>query len=212
MKIALLGYGKMGKLIEREALLKNHEIVLRSNSLERDFSKINHADICIDFSNSESVIDHLSECVNQKKNLVIGTTGWEEKIPDAKKLVEKSGIGVLYAPNFSMGVHHYIKILEYAAKVLGEYDAAGVEWHHNQKKDAPSGTAKEIMKRLGIEFSSVRCGSIPGKHEVVFDSPFDAITICHEAKGRDAFAKGALDAAEWLIGKKGFYTLEDICV
>lgn len=212
MKIALLGYGKMGKLIEREALLKEHEIILKTNSQEKDLSKIGNADICIDFSNSESVFTHLSECVKQKKNVVIGTTGWEEKIQDAKRMVEDSDIGVLYAPNFSIGVHKFIKLLEYAAKALGEYESAGVEWHHSQKKDAPSGTAKEIMKRLGINFSSVRCGSIPGTHEVIFDSPFDSITIRHEAKGREAFAKGALDAAAWLLGKKGFFTLEDICV
>ena len=219
MKIALLGYGNMGKAVERLAEGKGHEIVCRRGRGLGGWAEIDPADVCIDFSHPDVVFEHIEQCVRHKKNLVIGTTGWNGELERAKALVESSEIGALFAPNFSLGVFFLLKILEYGAELIGhfpEYDVGIVEWHHAKKKDAPSGTAREICRRLkevlpGIDpkISSVRLGSIPGKHLVMFDSPHDTITLSHEARNREGFASGALLAAEWLQGKKGFYTLND---
>lgn len=202
MKIALLGYGKMGKLIEQIAHGQGEEILFQKD--------ISQADVCIDFSHGSSVLDHVKLCIKEGKNLVLGTTGWENQFTEVKRRVEGSSIGLLYSSNFSIGVHLFIQLLERSKELLTTYDAAGVEFHHNQKKDAPSGTAKEIAKRLQIDFSSVRVGSVFGKHEVIFDSPLDTITVSHEAKSREGFALGALEAARWLKGKAGFFTLKDM--
>ncbi len=220
MKIALLGYGKMGKMVEEAALAKGHQIVCRMTLQQNNWEEILKADICIDFSHPDTVIKNLKECAHRSKSLVIGTTGWEDHLEEAKKIIKQHKIGVLYAPNCSLGVHVFLKILEYSAKLMNyftEYDVAGIEFHHSQKKDAPSGTALEICRRLEksidridhLDMTAIRLGSIPGKHLVMFDSAFDTISICHEARNREGFAKGAVDAAEWLKGKIGFYTLED---
>jgi len=203
----------MGKMVEQVALAKGHQIFFPK--------EVEKSDLCIDFSHPDAVLTHLKSVAAQKKNLVIGTTGWEADLDQAKKIVEQQEIGVLYAPNFSIGVHLFLSILDYSAKLINrckEYDAAGVEFHHANKKDAPSGTALEISRRLEqaierldqLNMSAIRCGSIPGKHLVLFDSPFDTISLCHEARSREGFARGAVQAAEWLFGKKGFYTLNDL--
>jgi len=221
MKIVLLGYGKMGKLIEKTALARGHEILDCVRSDRKNSERICEADVCIDFSQADAVMGHLEECARNGKNLVIGTTGWEGRLREAQEWAQRFRIGVLYAPNFSLGVHLFLKILEFGAQVIdrfSEYDVAGIELHHAKKKDAPSGTALEIcrriekaMNRIGkLDMTAVRLGSIPGTHQVLFDSPYDTISIRHEARNREGFAKGAVDAAEWLIGKQGFYTLDDL--
>ncbi len=220
MKLALLGYGKMGKLIEEAAIQRGHQIACRASSKECDWNSIEMADLCIDFSGADAVIGHLEKAARLGKNVVIGTTGWTEHLDKAKEIVKTSGIGALYAPNFSLGVQIFMKILEQSAELINrfdEYGVAGIEFHHAQKKDAPSGTALEISKRMEqkieriekLNMTAVRTGSIPGKHMILFDSPFDTITICHEARSRGGFAKGAVHAAEWLNGKKGFFDLND---
>jgi 4-hydroxy-tetrahydrodipicolinate reductase len=220
MKIALLGYGKMGRLIEELAVAQGHQIVCRAG---RDFihwEEILCADVCIDFSHAEGVIEHLRQCGLRGKNLVIGTTGWEAHLEEARSLAADHGIGVLYAPNFSLGVHLFLKMVSYAAALMNpfaEYAVAGIEWHHAAKRDAPSGTALEMARCLKksidrideVNLTSVRLGSIPGTHVVIFDSFCDTISISHEARNREGFAKGAVSAARWLIGKQGYYTLED---
>jgi len=220
MKIALLGYGKMGKLIERAAQAKGHEIVCRFTSSPADWNEISNADICIDFSHAGVVIENLTQCALRGKNVVIGTTGWEEHLEEAKSIADSHGIGVLYGPNFSLGVHLFLQILDFSAQLMNrfkEYDVAGLEMHHAQKKDAPSGTALEMCRRLEksiervqqLDMTAVRVGSIPGTHTVMFDSAFDTITITHQARNREGFAGGAVEAAQWLLEKKGFYTLDD---
>jgi 4-hydroxy-tetrahydrodipicolinate reductase len=220
MKLALLGYGKMGKIVEHVAVTKGHEIVCQITRDQNNWEKVLQADLCIDFSHSKIVLEHLNQCAERGKSLVIGTTGWEIHLDQAMELVKCSGIGVLYAPNFSLGVYLFLKILDYSAGLINhfsEYDVGGVEWHHAQKKDAPSGTAKEICRRLKAaiqrienpNMTSARLGSIPGKHLVMFDSPHDTISLCHEARNREGFARGAIEAAEWLRDKKGFFTLDD---
>lgn len=212
MKLALLGRGKMGTMVEKAAAVRNHEIV-----------GIQSADVCIDFSHPDVVLANIKMAAELKKNIVVGTTGWYEHLPDIKTLIEVKGTGFLYSPNFSIGIHLFMKIVSRAAELLNshqEYDVGGCESHHNQKADAPSGTAKaltEILKNYydkaqNLQFSSIRCGHIPGTHTVLFDSPADSITLTHTARNREGFAQGAVCAAEWLHGKKGFYTLDDMLV
>jgi 4-hydroxy-tetrahydrodipicolinate reductase len=201
MKIALFGHGKMGKMVEKIALEEGHSCV-----------SLNEADVGIDFSHPEAVISHIQQAAEKKKPIVIGTTGWDSEIEMAKNLVEKSCMAALYSSNFSLGMAYFHLLLKQARSLFSDYDVAGVEYHHNQKKDSPSGTAKAIAKTLEMKtpFTSVRCGRITGKHEVIFDSPFDTVTLIHEAHGREAFARGALAAAQWLRDKKGWYTLDDL--
>ena len=210
----------MGKVVERMAVAKGHQVVCKITRNSADWEGVAQADVCIDFSHESVVLDHLNQCAQRGKNLVIGTTGWNDRLEQVKAVVESSGIGVLYAPNFSLGVYAFLKIIDFSAALIDhfpEYDVGGVEWHHARKKDAPSGTALEICRRLQASLgravapnmASVRVGSIPGKHQVVFDSPYDTISLCHEARNRDGFAKGAVEAAEWLLNKTGLYTLDD---
>lgn len=201
MKIGLFGHGKMGKMVKRLALELNHSVVEPSD-----------ADVCIDFSHASVVLEHIKWAVEREKPLVIGTTGWESDMKAARSLIDKSKTAVLFSPNFSLGVAHFIHLLKYARARLADYEVAGVEYHHSQKQDSPSGTAKRIAEALDMStpFASVRCGSIAGKHEVLFDSPFDTITLIHEARNREDFARGALKAAAWIRDKKGWYTLDDL--
>lgn len=220
MKIALIGYGKMGKSIEQMATCLGHSIVGHFSTHDWNPEALNTADICIEFTQPDAVLTNIKQIAPLKKNIVVGTTGWYQHLPEVEKLVEKYQIGLLYSPNFSLGVNIYYEVLKYAAQLFQlfpEYDAAGIEYHHNQKKDSPSGMAGKIselliqnMPRLShLPFSSVRCGHIVGIHQVLFDSPFDSITLSHEARSREGFASGAIYAAEWLKGKKGLFTFDD---
>ncbi len=209
MKIALLGYGKMGKRVEALAESMGVSVVSR---LGREKGDLLDAEVCIDFSHGDAVLEHAKACANLGKSLVIGTTGWESSIEAVRELAQ--GIGIFYAPNFSLGVHLFLKILKEASDLISpftEYKAGICEWHHEHKKDAPSGTALEMQRhmkgRVGIVSS--RLGSIPGTHMALFDGPDDTITLQHTARSRDGFARGALEAALWLRGKRGFYTLDD---
>ena len=239
MKIALIGYGKMGRLIEDLARQKEHHIVAKIHP-SGEFSSIDEqliqqADICIDFSTPQCVLNNIHSIAKIKKNIVMGTTGWYEHFDEVKKIVLENQIGFLFSPNFSIGIHLFKEIVTYAAQLINEfedYDVAGYELHHNQKLDSPSGTAKSIVHALldkiqrktipiyqtidrqvashEIQFSSLRCGSIPGTHSILFDSPADTITLTHQARNREGFAQGALIAAEWLYDKKGIFTLDDM--
>lgn len=214
MKITLLGYGKMGRLIEQLAVTQGHQIVGKSTN------EIAQADVCIDFSHASCMFSHVEKAVALKKPLVIGTTGWESDFDTIKKLILNSSIGCIYSPNFSIGVYLFQQLISQAAKLMSsfkEYDVAGIELHHRHKADAPSGTAKALtytlLKELSpahpFTFTSVRCGSNPGCHQIEFDSPADTITLTHAARNRDGFASGAIKAAEWVKDKQGFFTMED---
>lgn len=239
MNIALIGYGKMGRMVEEAAIARGHTIVVKISSTgsvkELGAKSLSQADVCIDFSHPNCILDNIQKVISLGKNLVVGTTGWYEHIDAVKKSVSKSNIGFLYSPNFSIGVHLFLGIVEEAAKLIDsfdEYDVGVFEAHHNQKADSPSGTAKALtdvlLKRMKrkkeiahdavqgkispdvLHVSSVRCGSIPGTHTVFFDSPADTITVSHQARSREGFARGAIIGAEWLQGKKGFYSIEDL--
>lgn len=220
MKTALIGYGNMGKMIEQILLNQGHTIVARITSHTWDWEALQKADICLEFTHPAYAVENVRKLAHLKKPIVIGTTGWYEQMELVRSIVEENHIGLLYAPNFSLGIHLLLEILAHASHILDafdEYDAAGIEYHHRRKQDSPSGTALAIantiqknMQRIKeFPFSSVRCGSIPGTHEILFDSPCDTISIKHEARNREGFAKGAVLAAEWLLDKKGLYTFAD---
>lgn len=220
MKIALLGYGKMGKKIEQAAQQRGHEIVARFDSRRTDLDKVASADVCIEFTHPEAVLKNIEFAASLKKAIVVGTTGWYDKLGDVRTLVREQGIGLLYASNFSVGIYLFLKMVEKAASLINprtDYDVGLVEYHHSQKKDAPSGTAMQIASILEkqidrikpMTIASLRCGSIPGTHTVVFDSPYDTLTLTHEARNREGMAQGAVHAAEWIQRKKGLFSLED---
>ncbi len=225
MRLALIGYGKMGRMVEMAAREKGHEIVSIIDPGEYrnqiDEMSVANADVCIDFTNPKSAVDNILQLVSLKKAVVVGTTGWDGELPRIKKLVDESSASLFYAPNFSIGMNLFIKILQDAAKRIvptGLYDIAGIEEHHNKKHDSPSGTAKSIARAISdavdgsieVPFTAVRCGFIPGTHTVLFDSLSDTITLTHAARDRAGFAAGAVAAAEWLKGKSGFYTMDDM--
>ncbi len=225
MRIALLGYGKMGQLVEQLALANNHHIVARISrqfgGLENHLQSLEQADLAIDFSQASAVLNHLQLCLSMKKPLIIGTTGWETHLETAQLMVQQSQGSCLYAPNFSIGVYLFQQIVAHAASLFQSfphYDVSGIEYHHRQKLDQPSGTAKSLTKHVlhcmprlqQFNFSSIRCGHIPGTHTLLFDSPNDTLTLTHQARSREGFALGALMAAEWLLPRQGFFTLDDM--
>ena len=239
LKVALIGYGKMGKAFEAALQERGHDIVniIDPKEIVTPISNktLDAADVCIDFSTPSSAINNIRQIAEAGKSVVVGTTGWYDGMDDVAALVKKYQIGLLYAPNFSIGVHLFLTLVAEAALLFdpfAEYDVAGYEAHHRQKIDTPSGTAREIGRRLihnmqrknkivfgdearsgdgdEIHFPSLRCGSIPGTHSVIFDSPADTIELTHTARSRDGFARGAVVAAEWLCGRKGIFTLDDM--
>jgi 4-hydroxy-tetrahydrodipicolinate reductase len=242
MNIAIIGYGQMGKKAEEAALLRGHKITARIDPFqpEADFRRIekeniDSADVCIEFSNPKSVIENIEKISSLGKNLVVGTTGWYDKLDHIWMLYSDLKAGLIYAPNFSIGMNVFIKIVKYSSMIfnnLPEYDISGLEIHHNKKADSPSGTALTLSKILienierktkplfeaierkilpeELHFSSVRCGSFPGTHKIMFDSTADTIELTHSVRNRDGFAFGAVLAAEWIQGKKGIFTIDNL--
>lgn len=218
MKIALLGYGKMGRLIDHAAASKGHQVVAKIGSVTSDKSNaLADADLLIDFSLPHLAVEHIELAIETGKNIVVGTTGWYEHLAHVKKRVNESKIGMIYSPNFSIGVQLFLKLAHQAGLIFSNqpgYNAHIVETHHLQKKDAPSGTALALAQsaEVGhkIPITSVRSGFVPGEHTLVYDSPIDTITLTHSARSREGFALGAVTAAEWILGKKGVYTVNDM--
>ena len=218
IKIALIGYGKMGK--EIDILCKDSEIfevvsASYKNKEDRlDLKGIAASDIALDFTSKDVVLKNIEEVAKLGKNLVVGTTGWYDDLEKVKKIVEKNKIGLIYASNFSIGANIFLKIAEFSGKLFAkfpEYDVYGLEIHHKAKLDSPSGTALKIAGKVsGLSFTSVRAGRNPGFHEVVFDSQADSVTMSHQAYNRSGFAKGSLVAAEFIRGKKGVYSFEEL--
>lgn len=226
MNIALIGYGKMGKLIERRAQRQGITVSLildsKNNGWFQGLTPENLAgiDVCIDFSTPQAVMENIRRVARVGVNMVVGTTGWYEHLDEARRVVAQSGIGFVYGPNFSLGMNLFFKIVEHAAHLFHrfrEFDPFIEEAHHKLKKDAPSGTAITLGRILEaaygdhhVPISSVRAGYIPGTHAVSFDSPVETITLKHVARSREGFADGALFAARWIVGKKGFYTFQEL--
>jgi 4-hydroxy-tetrahydrodipicolinate reductase len=224
--LAIVGYGKMGHMIEALAPQHGFEVRARLDVQENaggaglTAENLRGVDVAIEFSSPTTAAENVRRLAALGVNTVVGTTGWYDELPSVRAAVEKSGAGVVYAPNFSVGVNLFQKIVAEAAKrfaARGEYEAWGWEMHHSQKKDAPSGTLlklAETMRQSGydrpIELSSSRAGSVPGTHEIGFDSVADTITLTHTARSREGFADGALRAARWVIGKKGLFQFQEI--
>jgi 4-hydroxy-tetrahydrodipicolinate reductase len=241
MNIALLGYGKMGKEIERVSAEKGITIkqifTIENNLRAMGITKqsLKDVDACIDFSTPTAVIENIKAVAECGNNIVVGTTGWYDKLGDIEKIVKAKKIGFLYSPNFSLGMNIFYQILSSSSRIFDKFDCYDVaihEMHHKGKADSPSGTAlslgqiilqhirrKKIMlhetahkeiKPEELHISSTRVGSLVGKHMVLFDSDADSIELIHTTKNRTGFALGALIAAEWLKGKKGIYTMKDV--
>ena len=229
MKIALLGYGKMGKVIERIALERGHDIVLKKDH-DNTFEGLLNADVAIDFSVPDSAVGNISECLNNGIPVISGTTGWLADYPKMAQLCEEKNGSFIYASNFSLGVNVFFELNEYLAKMmtnLKQYNVSMEEIHHTQKLDAPSGTAitlaEGIIKHTDyanwtletpisneIHIDAKRIENIPGTHSIFYDSEVDQIEIKHTAHSREGFAFGAVVAAEWLKDKKGVFTMKDV--
>ena len=226
MRILLVGHGKMGRLVGELAGEYGCEVVgvvdpqsprHGGGPETEEWSK---ADVAIDFSVPDSVMTNAPVLVRRGINLVIGTTGWSQREVELRQVVADAGVGIVVAPNFSTGVVLFDSIVAYAAQLFAkrhEFGAFLHESHHAAKKDAPSGTAlllKRSMEHAGfdrsIDVSSTRAGQIPGTHSVGFDAAAETITLTHEARDRTAFARGALTAAQWIKGKRGWYTMTDV--
>ncbi len=229
MKIALLGYGKMGKEIEKIALQRGHEIVLRKTE-ENDYSGLEQADVAIDFSIPTAAIENISTCFNHNIPVVSGTTGWLEHYNDMTALCQEKDGAFLYGSNFSVGVNLFFELNSYLAKLMSkvkEYNVSMEEIHHTQKLDAPSGTAISLAQGIIAEtdykqwtmdtaqeneiyIDAKRIEDVPGTHSVFYKSAVDEIEIKHTAFSRQGFALGAVIAAEWILGKKGIFTMKDV--
>ncbi len=225
MKIALIGFGAMGKLIKTLAENKNHEIAVVIDERDAVFSaedlaeKLKGTDAAIDFSVADAVERNVRACLLANVPLVEGTTGWNAEKENIKNLIEEKQGAFVFGANFSVGVNLFYRITEFASELFAkfdDYEAFIEEQHHSRKLDAPSGTAlklkdvvaKHITKNFSI--SSTRAGNIPGTHRVGFDGNADQILLEHFARSREGFASGAILAAEWIVGKKGFYEFTEV--
>jgi len=235
MKIALLGYGKMGKEIEQIALALKHEVILKiddSNLHELTLENLKKADVAIEFTTPKSAVANILKCFEANVPVVVGTTGWLDKLEEIKKICVEKNQAFFYASNFSIGVNLFFRLNVYLARLMKdhpEYFASMEEIHHIHKKDEPSGTgislAEGILKEHGglnkwvlgekanpgeLPINSKREGEVPGTHMISYTSKVDEIKISHEAYSRKGFAEGAVHAAIWLVGKKGVFGMKDM--
>jgi 4-hydroxy-tetrahydrodipicolinate reductase len=225
-ELAIVGYGKMGKLVEQLAPEYGFAVALKLDEFNNTASEgltlenFRGIDVAIDFSIPSAVPRNVEGIAALGVNMVIGTTGWLEHLEAVKAAVARHGIGLVWSPNYSVGVNAFFKLVSEAARLLAtepEYGAWAWEIHHSTKKDAPSGTLLKLvdeMKKAGytrqIDVGSNRAGAHPGTHEIGFDSSADTITLRHTARSREGFARGALKAARWLTGRQGFYEFAEI--
>lgn len=230
MKIALLGYGKMGKVIERIALERGHEIAFIKASANDSFDGLENVDVAIDFSVPTSAVTNITTCFTKNIPVISGTTGWLEQYNDVVKLANKTNGAFIYGSNFSLGVNIFFQLNEYLAKMmtnLKQYNVSIEEIHHTQKLDAPSGTAISLAEGIikntdftnwtmdapqatDISIEAKRIENVPGTHIIKYQSEVDTIEIEHVAHSREGFALGAVVAAEWIFGKKGVFTMKDV--
>jgi 4-hydroxy-tetrahydrodipicolinate reductase len=219
MKLALLGYGKMGRMIEQAATAGGLEVVCVIDPITGSRGTLTDADVCVDFSEPDAVMGNIKMAADARVSMVVGTTGWYDRVEEARQIVEAGAIGFVYGSNFSVGVNLMFKLAAYASEIFKQFelhDPFIEEAHHKFKKDAPSGTAislKRIVEEIygrDVPASSTRAGYFPGKHTVGFDSEADTLEIVHTARTRAGFADGALIAAKWIAGRKGFYEFAEI--
>jgi 4-hydroxy-tetrahydrodipicolinate reductase len=225
-RLALIGYGRMGKLVEQLAPEHGFEVALRLAGRDNPGGagitpeRFEGIDVAIDFSTAAAVPVNVGRIAALGIPLVVGTTGWGEHLGEVREAVERHDAGLLHGANFSVGVQVFYRLAEAAARLLAHetaYEAWAYEIHHSKKKDAPSGTLlqlRKVMERAGydrpIDVASNRAGSIPGTHQIGFDSEADTITLEHRARSRAGFAHGALRAARWMIGRRGYYEFSQV--
>jgi 4-hydroxy-tetrahydrodipicolinate reductase len=224
MKLLILGRGKTGSLVAEAARQRKHNVRVvgaaeNAACAALTADQLGDTAVVIDFTAPSCVVGHIEACVKAGKNMVVGTTGWHPELDRVRKLVENHDTGLVYAANFSVGVNLFLDVARAAAAALHhEYSGQIFERHHALKKDAPSGTAIILQRAIrdasgkhdDLEITSFREGDVVGMHEVVLESPADRIYLCHDAKSRQGFADGAVRAAEWISGKKGFYDFKDV--
>jgi 4-hydroxy-tetrahydrodipicolinate reductase len=252
MNLGIIGYGKMGRMIEAAAKSRGHiitavidpyiepyiddaasagSVLFRSLTEAGEESAVKAADVFVEFTRPDTAPGNIGAAASLGKPVVSGSTGWYEKLEEVSAAVKQAGSSLLWSSNFSLGVNLFFRIASYAAKLADpfpEYDAGGYEIHHNKKADSPSGTAKILvdrvlasMSRKTLNYASLRVGSVPGVHSLIFDSPADTIEITHTARNREGFASGAIIAAEWLVScpgpgksagpaKRGIFTMDDV--
>lgn len=224
LRLALIGMGKMGKALSLLAPERGFRVVAEIDASERPEksvtrSSLGSADVAIEFTLPNAAPTNVRACIAAGCPVVVGTTGWYDELPTLRaEVLLKSG-AMLTAPNFSVGVAVFEKVIAEAARLFAAvpgFDAHLIETHHNKKKDAPSGTAGSLGRAasLGLGYqvpiTSVRVGSVPGTHELIFDAPFEQVRLTHEARDRRVFAEGALVAARWLAGRTGVFTMQDV--
>jgi 4-hydroxy-tetrahydrodipicolinate reductase len=225
-QLAIVGYGKMGRMIEQFAPDYGFAVALKLDEFNNancegvTADNFRGIDVAIDFSIPAAVRRNVQGIAALGVNIVVGTTGWLEHVEAVKRIVEANGIGLVWSPNYSVGVNAFFRLVREAARLLESqpaYSAWAWEIHHSAKKDAPSGTLLKLvdeMQHAGytrpLDVSSNRAGAHPGTHEIGFDSSADTITLRHTARSREGFARGALQAAQWVVGKKGFYEFGDV--
>ena len=230
MNIALFGYGKMGKAIEKIALERGHTIVLKIDAQDKNYD-ISTAQVAIDFSVPSAAVSNITHCLNHQIPIVSGTTGWLQDLEKVRNLCKEKQGAFMYASNYSLGVQVFFEINKYLAKIMGnlqQYDICLEEIHHKQKLDQPSGTAISLAQDIiqntkynswqldaadsknTFAIKATRSPDVPGTHTVAYHSEVDTLEIKHTAHNRTGFALGALVAAEWLAGKKGVFTMKDV--
>jgi 4-hydroxy-tetrahydrodipicolinate reductase len=225
-KLAIVGCGKMGKLIEQLAPEYGCEVRARFSGQNNaggyalSHETLSGVDVAIEFTKPDAAPENLRRLATLGVNCVAGTTGWYEQLPSVREVVLKARTGLVWAPNFSVGVNLFVRAVAHTAALFaqhGEYEAWGWEIHHSAKKDAPSGTLRKLaeeMRAAGylrpVSLSANRAGAIPGTHEIGFDSLSDTITLRHTARSREGFARGALQAARWIAGKQGVFEFKEI--
>jgi 4-hydroxy-tetrahydrodipicolinate reductase len=226
VKIALLGYGKMGKLVETIALREGMQVGPKLdindnfNGCGITEAVMEGVDVAIEFSQPDAVLRNIEAAARIGVHVVVGTTGWADQHSKVEQIVRDSGIGLVCGANFSLGMNLFFEIISHSARLIGmlpQYDAYLSEEHHRAKKDAPSGTALNLLDLMrphltnpALNIASIRAGSIPGTHVIGFDSEADTIILEHRARSRQGFAEGAVLAAKWIAGRKGFYDFRKV--
>jgi 4-hydroxy-tetrahydrodipicolinate reductase len=224
-RVAIIGDGKMGQAIRQLAVEKGWKVTAVVGERESDGGKaitalsLGEPEVAVEFTQPDAAVGNITACLRARVPIVAGTTGWYDSLPEVTRIAKETGTSLLWSPNFSLGVNVMIELARYAGtmmRTLEDFDGHIVETHHAMKKDAPSGTAIAIAKAASdalerpIPTTSVRTGSVPGTHELIFDGAFEQLSLTHLARDRRAFAEGALKAADWLIGKNGVFTMRDV--
>lgn len=224
-RIVIIGDGKMGMAVAAAAKEKGWDVAAILGERESGGGKnitsltLGNPDVAVEFTEPRAAAANITACLRAKVPVVVGTTGWYDALPELTRLAEETGTGLLWSPNFSLGVNVFLELARRAGALIrasGGFDAHIVETHHTRKKDAPSGTASAIAREtadgLGrsVPVTSVRTGEVPGTHELIFDGLYEQLTLTHLARDRRVFAEGALHAAEWLVGKSGVFTMRDV--